>query len=322
MTSPSVSVIVPLYNVESYVVQCLDSLLVQDLESIEVIMVNDGSTDGTEEIAARYAANPNFSLVNQNNQGLSAARNAGMSKARGRYLGFVDGDDWVHSSMYREMYDLAELTGADLVITNGYLYDDMQKKLQPIQDHRVWAGLRDRAHNLAIAPRREPEMFRLDTSACKRLYRRDYLSRLGCQFLPGKIFEDVAMHYTLLLNSDAVAMLDRKHYYYRTNRPGRITAKKDRTLFQVFDIMNEVIDQLERCNASDVIWANFIWFQNWVLRWLRNQIELVHVREFEQRCFDTSTRFRASAIDLFMSKFANDAKAIAFVQAQISNNWT
>lgn len=321
MSTPRVSVIVPAYNVEHYLTQCLDSLILQDLKEIEVIVVNDGSTDESSQVAMRYAeSHAHLRLINQENRGLSEARNAGMRLARGDFLGFVDGDDWVHPAMYLEMLRAAETTSADLVITNGWLYNDTTRELSPIQDHQVWSGLR--AEQGALDPRQLTELFRLDTSACKRLYRRSFLERLGFAFMPGKIFEDVPTHYRLLLNTSAVALIDRHFYYYRTDRPGRITSRSDETLFHAFDVMAEVTGDLSAHDVDTEIWANFIWFQSWVLRWLRKQIEESRADEFDAQCMSASNVFPPEALLRFKTKFEKDSQSVEFVRLQAAGGLT
>jgi glycosyltransferase involved in cell wall biosynthesis len=320
MQDISVSVIVPVFNVEKYINQCLDSLLGQELNSLEIVVVNDGSTDRTSEIVGEYSrVHDAIRLISQKNQGLSAARNVGMSVARGEYLGFVDGDDWVHESMYRAALDRAIDSNADIVITNGQLYNEGTGELSPIQDFRVWDSLKARNSDLIFSPSAEPDLFMLDTSACKRLYKKRFLQSLDFQFPPGKIFEDVSTHYKLLLNTELVALLDEQFYFYRTNRPGRITAKSDESLFNIFDVMDQVIEDLNRKDADIVIWANYIWFQNWVLRWLRDQISSNFSIEFDRRCFQISKKFKQGSLNLFKEKFIDDRLAIDFVTKQVNN---
>ena len=103
-----ISIIVPVYNIEAYVARCLDSLVQQDLKEIEIIVVNDGSTDNSPEICKSYAKKyPNIKYISQRNQGLSAARNTGISAAKGEYIGFVDGDDFVKNGMFSTLYNNA-----------------------------------------------------------------------------------------------------------------------------------------------------------------------------------------------------------------------
>ncbi|MEB3100781.1 glycosyltransferase family 2 protein [Ferviditalea candida] len=118
---PKVSIIVPIYNMERYLKRCLESLLSQSLDDIEVIAVNDGSTDASAEILHEFAARDGrLVVIHKPNGGVSSARNAGMAAARGEYLGFVDPDDWVDADMYKAMYELAVHRRADIVMC-GYV---------------------------------------------------------------------------------------------------------------------------------------------------------------------------------------------------------
>lgn len=123
------SIIVPVYNVKEYLEQCLESIVNQTLKDIEIILVNDGSTDGSDEICNKYAdMDKRVVVVNQENAGLAAARQAGLNIATGEYIGFVDSDDWLELSMYDEMYAKAIENNADIVFCN--VYRDESKKEQ------------------------------------------------------------------------------------------------------------------------------------------------------------------------------------------------
>lgn len=113
-----VSVIVPIYNAEKYLKQCLDSIQRQTLKDIEVIMIDDGSTDGGSEIAKSYLSDNRFSYYYKENEGLAAARADGIKRASGEYLGFIDSDDWIESDMYEKMYNAAKSNDSDIVFCN------------------------------------------------------------------------------------------------------------------------------------------------------------------------------------------------------------
>ena len=114
---PKVSVIVPIFNVKAYLPRCLDSLCCQTLTEIEIILIDDGSSDGSGEIADRYAQTDNrFQVIHQENRGLSAARNRGIEAAQAYYLMFVDSDDWVDPDFCRIPYEIATDHGVELVI--------------------------------------------------------------------------------------------------------------------------------------------------------------------------------------------------------------
>ena len=116
-SKPAVSVIVPVYNVEPYLRRCIDSLIKQTLQNIEIILIDDGSTDGCEAICDEYAANDaRVRVVHQENVGLSEARNAGIDRARADYLMFVDGDDWVEPEFCEFPWMLAKKHKADSVM--------------------------------------------------------------------------------------------------------------------------------------------------------------------------------------------------------------
>lgn len=116
-----VSIIVPVYNVEQYLRQCLDSVVAQTYTDREIIIVNDGSTDSSLEICKEYVAKyPEIILLEQENAGAAASRQAGLEIASGDYIGFVDSDDWLEPNMYEKMMAAAENTGAEIVFCNVY----------------------------------------------------------------------------------------------------------------------------------------------------------------------------------------------------------
>src|SRR3954447_16249370 len=118
---PRVSVVVPIYNVEDYLAECLESLAAQTFEDLEVIMVDDGSTDGSAAIAESFAArDPRFKLVRRVNGGLSAARNTGIEAATGEFLAFVDSDDLVAPDAYEKLVGTLDKTGSDFASGNAH----------------------------------------------------------------------------------------------------------------------------------------------------------------------------------------------------------
>ena len=114
-----VSVIIPVYNAEKYIVECIESLLSQTLQECEFIFVNDGSNDNSREIIQKYQKLDNrIKLINQKNQGVSIARNVGLSMAAGEYVGFVDADDYIEKDMYEVLYNSAKENNCDVVVSN------------------------------------------------------------------------------------------------------------------------------------------------------------------------------------------------------------
>ena len=125
MKTPLVSVLIPVYNVEKYLSRCLDSLINQTLTDIEIICVNDGSTDDSLKILRQYQEKDNrIVIVDKKNGGLPSARNAGLDRARGQYVGFVDSDDYVEPSMFETLYKTAKKKNSEVVICGAQIFPE------------------------------------------------------------------------------------------------------------------------------------------------------------------------------------------------------
>ncbi len=125
MSFPQISVIIPVYNVEKYIQDCIESLINQTFHDCEFIFVNDGSTDNSKLIIESYLGkDKRIILLNQENKGVSVARNQGIAIAKGKYIGFVDSDDWVEEDMYQQLYDTIEQFQSDVVLCNMFSYID------------------------------------------------------------------------------------------------------------------------------------------------------------------------------------------------------
>lgn len=312
-----VSVIVPAFNAQPYIRDCIESLFRQRV-SLQIVVVDDGSTDGTADVIHSLRIPEPHSLVTirQTNSGLSAARNLGMRLATAPYLGFVDADDWVHPEMFSAMLAAAESGSAELVVCGGQMIDHDTAEAYPFQD----AGLlRELASTTAgtVSPRSDPRLFRLDTSACRRLYSRVLLQKCGFSFAEGLLFEDVLAHYQLLLAARSVRVLDDNLYSYRVNHPGRITDRRDRSVLTVFGVLSLVVHTLTDEDASDDVWSAFLWLQDWVLRWLVTQLDEPHREEFAEQAVLLARAFPPSAVTLFQRLSDGDLTAQRAVELQL-----
>ena len=132
MNDVKVSIIVPVYNVEKYLRQCVDSIVNQSLKEIEIICINDGSTDNSLQILEGYAQrDKRIKIINKRNEGLSTARNTGMEYATGEYIGFVDSDDFINEKMYENLYKNAKSNKSDIVMCPAYVFDNNNPELNP-----------------------------------------------------------------------------------------------------------------------------------------------------------------------------------------------
>lgn len=204
---PKVSVIVPVYNVHDYLEKCVTSLVAQTLQSIEILLIDDGSTDGSGALAEKLAvANAGkVQVFHKPNGGLSDARNFGIERATGEFLAFVDSDDWVLPEMLEKMVTLAEKHHADLAICNIQKVDEL-------------GNLRQKLPQLANFPEtftleERPDAFAdLSYFACNKIFRRVLFGDF--RFKKGLHFEDIELIPKILLNSKRIVQTQEYFYQY------------------------------------------------------------------------------------------------------------
>jgi len=211
MSMPSlISVIVPIYNVEQYIRKCIDSILAQSYTNLEIILVDDGSSDNCGRICDEYAANnPRIKVLHKKNGGLSDARNAGLDVADGEYLCFVDSDDWCEKEMLQVALKAAEMSKCDIVaygvfhdfVRNGKKYKTMIKKSK----HKQKVHLFEDSLPLLI----KESLF---VTAWSKLYKKRVFENL--RFPKGKIFEDTWIFPKLFENSNGIFIISKPLYHY------------------------------------------------------------------------------------------------------------
>lgn len=202
-----VSVIVPVYNVEKYLDRCLNSLVCQSLDDIEILVVNDGSLDGSQTIIDDfYNRFPNKVVpLKKDNGGLSEARNYGLDRAKGAFIGFVDGDDYVSETMFEDMYCLAEKYQAEMVICNLQKVNESGKVTQKLpQIPNMPEKIELAAHFSVFSD--------LSYFACNKLFRRELFENK--RFKIGVHFEDIQLIPQLLLECKTLAQTQNYHYQY------------------------------------------------------------------------------------------------------------
>lgn len=206
-----ISVIVPIYNVEPYVRECIESLLAQTETDVEFLLIDDGSTDGSGAIADEYAKDARIRVFHLQNGGLSAARNFGIEHSRGEWLMFVDGDDYVLPEFCSAPLELALETGADLV---AFRYcKDRDGKTEPV----TVPNWREGEADWSAAVETGPEL------AWNKLYRKSLFE--GIRYPAGKVYEDIATTHKLVHASGKTVFSDKCLYVYR-KREGSISVSK------------------------------------------------------------------------------------------------
>ncbi|MFC3159681.1 Glycosyltransferase involved in cell wall bisynthesis [Chryseobacterium arachidis] len=202
-----VSIIVPVYNVENYLTKCLDSLISQTHQNIEILVVNDGSKDNSEQIIQEYAQKypEKIKSFNKENGGLSDARNFGIERATGDYLGFVDSDDYVAPAMFEEMVNLAEKHQSKMVICNIQKVDQNGNVTQKLTQIPNMPENIDLDKNFSV-------FSDLSYFACNKLFKKELFN--GKRFKKEAHFEDIQLIPQLLLECETIAQTQNFHYQY------------------------------------------------------------------------------------------------------------
>ncbi len=224
------SVIVPMYNVSAYVRECLDSLVCQTLQDMEVIMVDDGCTDDTPSIAQEYANyNMNFHLIHKKNGGLSDARNYGMKFAKGEYIGFLDSDDFVEPTLYEKMIKVAE-EGNDIVVTDiEYYYAFHPEKCYVMKGLSSWEASTIQKKAL-LSP-----MF-----AWNKIYRASLFKENELQYPVGIWYEDIPVTTILFAKANKIGYLEECLMHYRQRDDSIMASVASARIKEIFKVMDLV----------------------------------------------------------------------------------
>lgn len=205
-----ISVIVPVYNVERYIRQCVESILEQTYADLEIILVDDGSTDGSGSICDEYKLKDDrVVVIHKCNGGLSDARNAGLDIARGEYIGFVDSDDYIEPDMYEVLYKNCERYAADLAAAR-FVKFNTQGEVRKNFTENIEVFSREEMLRLFIVGDRRYE---ITMSVWDRLYKRELISDL--RFPVGKCYEDIVFSTKVIEKSKINVYIDRALYHYR-----------------------------------------------------------------------------------------------------------
>lgn len=208
VTMIKVSIIVPVYNVEKYINKCLDSLTNQTLKEIEIICINDGSTDNSLKLLENYNnKDSRIVLINQKNSGQSAARNKGVEIAKGEYIGFVDSDDWVDSNFFERLYESAKRTDSDIATAGIYSCHTYHKRNFLSFDQEIVTKDKNLKFELCDIP---------EKSYCwNKIYRNASLKNSRIKFEEGIIFEDCIYTPQVIYFLEQMVTVPDIYYYYR-----------------------------------------------------------------------------------------------------------
>lgn len=281
---PIISVVVPVYNIEDYVSACLDSLLRQDMPDFEVIVVDDDSTDSSFGLCQRYMQNPSVRVFTKQHGGLSAARNFGVEKARGRYVVFVDGDDVVAPQFLSTLYQATLDSNAEMSVVGFEQCPDQETYIsanRPIGQVDVYTTKEAVAELLLSRA--------ITVSACGKLAPRRFWQ--NHPFPIGAVYEDLATTVKVLIECSKIAVIDAA-LYGQVNRRGSLTRQKKysskqlRDYFQAVKSCSETVQNCYGSALSDEVLARRMIEYTRIDRLIRDQnilLELKVAKEVRNR---------------------------------------
>lgn len=244
-----VSVIVPVYNVEDYLGECLDSLITQTLSDIEIICINDGSTDNSLEILTNYSKRDSrIKIITQENKGLSSARNRGFEFINGKYTYFIDSDDILKSDALEKLYNLACDKKTDFIIFKLINFDSETKEFSK-NDYFEAKKLAKRVENKVFNYKDIIDIvFSTPVSTPGNFYKSEFVKNF--RFIENKIFEDNLFFAECIFNAKRVYFLN-QHLYYRRIRPDSITTTPTKNYVDRIYISNRIFDLTKKLNLFE-----------------------------------------------------------------------
>lgn len=225
MENIKVSIIVPVYNVEKYLDRCMQSLLNQTLNDIEIILVDDGSPDRCPQICDEYGKkDPRVKVIHKHNEGLGLARNSGLAIANGEYVAFVDSDDFVDVNIYCHLYEYAEANNCDAVFCGYNIYND-QKQIRTIHENteNVIKKGKHEVENVLLDMIGSEPSYHSDTkllmSVWRAIYSRKVIDDHALRFVSERIYisEDIIWHIDFISHCNCIGLIPDAYYYYCVN---------------------------------------------------------------------------------------------------------
>lgn len=238
-----ISIIVPVYNTEPYLEQCLDSIINQTLEDIEIICVNDGSTDNSLSILEEYASKDNrIKIINQENEGQGFARNNGLKSVNGEYVLFVDSDDWIELNTCEALYKKANELDLNMLFFCATRYIEDEDKYDYTFGDYNYSSLGGKFWNKIFSYKDLDEnlIFRITVTAWSKLYNSDFLKKSDARF-PDNFFEDNYFFYPLFLKAEKVSIVENQ-FYNRRIRDDSTTQSGGRAFMDSIIAANQIID--------------------------------------------------------------------------------
>lgn len=303
-----ISVIVPVYNVEKYLKKCIKSIMSQSYTNLEIILINDGSTDNSGKICDELKEqDKRIKVIHKSNGGLSDARNAGLKIANGKYIGFVDSDDYIAEDMFETLYNINKKYNSDISIVSFYeIYKD---KVIGVRDSKKLKELTkiDAMKELLIDTN-------IQSYAWNKLFRRELFE--GLEFPTNKNFEDIATTLLLFEKANKIVLLEEPKYYYVRRDDSIVGVRNYKTYKDYLDVIYDKYkyldgkyEELDLYNAYNFV-INMIWVYTIIVAFdleevyddFKNQYDLFEslINKYQNRIIDKLDNYNKAVLYMML----------------------
>lgn len=285
--SDLVSIVVPIYNVEQYLKTCIDSIISQTYTNLEIVLVDDGSTDSCPKQCDQYAKiDKRIKVIHQKNAGLSAARNSGLQCSNGKYIAFIDSDDVISSEMIEKLYT-AIINNSCQVSCCRYVRftndKDLSRELDVVRRSYVYSG------EEALFSIYCSKIKNIEFTAWNKLYKRELFLNHNIQYPVSRLYEDIFTTYKLLYYSDRVAFINEELYYYRQRSGSIMNQSLTMKRLDALDGHLECLDFYYKKNKSNLLGCelNAFWgLCKYLLNLSKNIVDIEFKTEFQNAIYD------------------------------------
>ena len=267
-----ISIIVPVYNTAKYLDKCIQTLINQTLENIEIIFIDDGSEDNSVEILKNYAKkDKRIRILKQNHKRQGAARNYGLSIAQGEYIGFVDSDDWVKLDMFEKLYYQAKETDSDIVMCSMNTFEDGTNKII-VNTYNTLDIFNQKFFENTFTPQDTLNfIFNISVSPYNKIYRKSLIDKNNIKFPENIYFEDNAFFFQSWLNAKKISLLNQKLYQYRKSTAS--TTKNDKNKLDIFKTLDLTKNILEENNYYNRLKTDYLRYKSASLQYWFGSIQ-------------------------------------------------
>lgn len=290
-----VSIIIPYHNVEAYISQCLESVVNQTLTDIEIIMINDASTDNSKKIVEDFAQNDNRIIMLETKElsGQANARNIGLKIAQGEYIGFVDSDDWIDTSMFEKLYNKAKFQDSDITMCCVKLYDDETSEFSE-NDYYSLKSLEKYSNDSFSPEDTKHDLLNINVVIWNKIYKRYFLESTKEKLADGFIYEDLPFFFGTYLKANKINIVWEYLYFYRQNRKYSTMQNIDKKVYDRIPMVSLAYEKLKQANFYKEIEIDVL---SWIIDDIFHRFTLLEEKYYKEYFYDMKKLFQSFGLE-------------------------